>query len=125
MATVLSRPTSAASCQRLRGQRRRRRGGHDHAVPGGFATQPAMLVLVTSSAPAGTTGRASSLYLLACLAGGSLGTLLLGVVWRHAGWFGIVLACYAALLVSFGLGLYQTSRASRGAQALPLHQRDH
>jgi YNFM family putative membrane transporter len=83
---------------------------------GVFATQPAMLVLVTSQAPANATGRASALYLLACLAGGSLGTWLLGPVWQARGWVGIVSACYVALGISFALGLYQTSRYAARAR---------
>jgi YNFM family putative membrane transporter len=77
---------------------------------GVFATQPAMLVLVTSQAPPNAIGRASALYLLASLAGGSSGTWLLGPVWRAQGWAGIIAACYGALCVSFALGVYQTSR---------------
>lgn len=85
---------------------------------GVFATQPAMLVLITSQAPANATGRASALYLLACLAGGSVGTWLLGSVWQARGWTGIVAACYVALGAAFALGLYQTTRyeAQRSAR---------
>jgi YNFM family putative membrane transporter len=78
-----------------------------------FATQPAMLVMVTSRAPSTSTGSASSLYLLSCLAGGSIGTLILGPVWRTRGWVGVEIACIAALVVAFALALWRAGRARR------------
>jgi YNFM family putative membrane transporter len=84
---------------------------------GVFATQPAMLLMVTATAPANATGSASSLYLLSCLAGGSLGTVLLASIWGVGGWTGVTAACFASLVLAFGIALTQTGRTVRHAPA--------
>jgi len=67
---------------------------------GVFACQPAMLVRLTERVKPENKGGASSLYLLTCLAAGSLASAALGPVWLNYRWQGIVIICGLAISLS-------------------------
>ncbi|MFZ5895440.1 MAG: MFS transporter [Myxococcota bacterium] len=71
---------------------------------GVYACQPAVFYDVTTAIQPQQMGAASSLYLLSCLSGGSLGSYTLGIVWQHWGWRGVMASAGAATLGTLVLG---------------------
>ena len=71
---------------------------------GVYACQPAVFYDVTTAIRPQQMGAASSLYLLSCLSGGSLGSYALGPVWQRWGWTGVMLAAGLAVLGTLVLG---------------------
>lgn len=63
-----------------------------------FGLQPIVIAILNQIVPVNLRGAISSLYLLSCLAGGSVGTYLLGIFWRYINWDGIIIVC---LLIAF------------------------
>lgn len=76
---------------------------------GVYACQPAVFYDVTTAIQPQQMGAASSLYLLSCLSGGSLGSYTLGSVWQRWGWKGVMAAAGAATLGTLVLGAVGTS----------------
>jgi len=67
---------------------------------GVYACQPVIFLLIGQRVPRESIGSASSLYILFCLGGGSLSSIILGPVWRSYGWQGITAFCSISLLIS-------------------------
>jgi len=67
---------------------------------GVYACQPLVFLIIGQNVPAESIGSASSLYILFCIGGGSLSSILLSPVWRSYGWHGIVTLCSISLLIS-------------------------
>jgi YNFM family putative membrane transporter len=67
---------------------------------GVYACQPVVFLLIGQNVPKESLGSASSLYMLFCIGGGSLSSILLGPVWRSYGWHGITTLCSISLLIS-------------------------
>jgi len=68
---------------------------------GVFSCQPAILVLLSLRVSPTSRGAISSLYLLVCLVGGSISSLVFGPIWEAFGWTGITLASSASVLAAF------------------------
>ena len=70
-----------------------------------FGIQPVVISMLNQIVPFNSRGAISSLYLLSCLAGGSVGTYLLGILYEHMNWQGLVLACVIITLINITLAL--------------------
>lgn len=58
-----------------------------------FGIQPLVIAMLNKIVPINSRGAISSLYLLSCLAGGSIGTYLLGIVYQNMTWNGVIAIC--------------------------------
>lgn len=67
---------------------------------GVYTFQPILFLIVGKNVPNESLGSASSLYILFCIGGGSLSSILLGPVWRSYGWPGVTLFCSVSLLTA-------------------------
>ena len=67
---------------------------------GVYTFQPLLFLLIGQNVPKESIGSASSLYILFCIGGGSLSSIILGPVWRSYGWHGITILCSISLLIS-------------------------
>ncbi|WP_339135791.1 MAG: MFS transporter [Candidatus Electrothrix sp. GW3-4] len=65
-----------------------------------YSCQPTVFLLIGQRVPRESIGSASSLYILFCIGGGSLSSILLGPVWLSYGWHGITVSCSLSLLIS-------------------------
>jgi YNFM family putative membrane transporter len=65
-----------------------------------YSCQPTVFLLIGQRVPRESIGSASSLYILFCIGGGSLSSILLGPVWHSWGWHGITVSCSLSLLIS-------------------------
>ena len=65
-----------------------------------YSSQPLIFLLIGQSVPRASIGTASSLYILFCIGGGSLSSILLGPVWRSYGWHGVTVSCSLSLLIA-------------------------
>ena len=70
---------------------------------GVYACQPLLFLLMGRGLPADSLGSASSLYILCCIGGGSISSVLLRGVWESLGWQGVIMACSAAILVTLAI----------------------
>lgn len=68
-----------------------------------FGIQPIVIAALNQLVAGHSRGAISSLYLLSCLAGGSAGTYLLGLLWAHAGWNGVIMACLIIAIIKIFL----------------------
>jgi len=66
-----------------------------------YACQPLIFLLISQVASVTALGSASALYILCCIGGGSLSSVVLGPVWESYGWPGITAACSASLVAAF------------------------
>lgn len=66
-----------------------------------YSCQPLVFILMRQTVPTSSLGSASSLYILCCIGGGSLSSVILGPIWDTYGWSGITIACSASLILSF------------------------
>ena len=71
-----------------------------------FAIQPLVIAMLNKIVPINSRGAISSLYLLACLAGGSIGTYLLGIVYQNNDWSGAISVCVVSAVVNLILTLF-------------------
>ncbi|MHC1685279.1 MAG: MFS transporter [Clostridiaceae bacterium] len=73
---------------------------------GVFICQPAVLSIVTTVVDAKYRGSASSLYLLACMAGGSIGAFALRSIYNSYNWIGVTtvssFVCCLVIFISIG-----------------------
>lgn len=67
---------------------------------GVYACQPLLFLLIGQNVPKESIGSASSLYILFCIGGGSLSSIILGPIWSSHGWHGITTLCSVSLLIS-------------------------
>ena len=67
---------------------------------GVYSCQPLIFLLIGEHIPKESIGNASSLYILFCIGGGSLSSVVLGPVWSRFGWPGITLACSLSIALS-------------------------
>lgn len=70
-----------------------------------FGIQPVVISVLNQAVPYQSRGAVSSLYLLSCLAGGSIGTYILGIFWEYIGWDGIIPLCFSLIVVNIMLAL--------------------
>ena len=70
-----------------------------------FGIQPLVIAMLNKIVPIHSRGAISSLYLLACLAGGSIGTYLLGIVYQNKDWDGAIIVCILGAVVNVILAL--------------------
>ncbi|MBI9090570.1 MAG: MFS transporter [Desulfobacterium sp.] len=77
---------------------------------GVYCCQPLLFILVGQRVPRTLLGNASSLYILFCIGGGSLSSILLGPAWDAWAWPGITLICSISLAGSLVLLLGATAR---------------
>lgn len=70
-----------------------------------FGIQPLVIAMLNKIVPISSRGAISSLYLLACLAGGSIGTYLLGIVYQNKAWNGTIILCVFLSIVNLILAL--------------------
>ena len=67
---------------------------------GAYCCQPLIFLLIGQCVPRESLGSASSLYILVCIGGGSLSSMVLGPIWTSYGWTGVTLACTASLAMA-------------------------
>ena len=65
-----------------------------------FGIQPLVITMLNKIVSINSRGAISSLYLLSCLAGGSIGTYLLGIIYQNMDWSGVVAICVILTLVN-------------------------
>lgn len=70
-----------------------------------FGIQPIVMSILTQLVDVSSKGTISSLYLLSCLAGGSFGTFILGLVWNSMNWNGVVLTCIFVSVINIVLAI--------------------
>ncbi|KDN13290.1 Sugar transporter superfamily protein YybF [Snodgrassella communis] len=73
-----------------------------------FSAQPIIISIINQTVTVMSRGTISSLYLLACLAGGSIGTYLLGIVYEKLNWNGIINTCIILSLANIALAYLGT-----------------
>ena len=73
---------------------------------GVYSCQPLIFLLVASHIPVSKIGFASSFYILSCIGGGSVSTIILGPVWKLYGWEGITVVCSLSIGVAFAMILW-------------------
>ena len=71
-----------------------------------FAIQPLVIAMLNKIVPINSRGAISSFYLLACLAGGSIGTYLLGIVYQNNDWSEAISVCVFFAVVNLILTLF-------------------
>lgn len=81
---------------------------------GVYACQPLLFLLIGRRIAANAMGCASSLYILCCIGGGSIASLVLGTVWKAYGWSGITLVCSASISIALGIAVMD-NRKERAA----------
>jgi len=67
---------------------------------GVYSCQPLIFMLMTQYSPKKSIGSASSLYILFCIGGGSISSMVLGPVWMKYGWIGATIVCTISLTAS-------------------------
>ncbi|OCL28733.1 MFS transporter [Gilliamella sp. wkB171] len=70
-----------------------------------FGIQPIVMAMLNQIVPLNLRGAVSSLYLLACLIGGSLGTYLLGSIYQQLNWFNLIIAILMLTILNVALAL--------------------
>ncbi|MFQ0991233.1 MFS transporter [Gilliamella apicola] len=70
-----------------------------------FGIQPLVITMLNKIVSINCRGAISSLYLLSCLAGGSIGTYLLGIVYQNMDWSGVVAICVILTIVNLILAI--------------------
>ena len=70
-----------------------------------FGLQPLVIAMLNKIVPINSRGAISSLYLLSCLAGGSIGTYLLGIVYQNMAWNGVIVISVVLAIVNLILAL--------------------
>lgn len=58
-----------------------------------FGIQPILIAMLNQIVTFHSRGAISSLYLLFCLAGGSLGTYTLGILYENWNWISVIITC--------------------------------
>jgi MFS transporter, YNFM family, putative membrane transport protein len=82
---------------------------------GTYCCQPLLFLLIGQSVPKESLGSASSLYIVVCIGGGSLSSIVLGPIWTAFGWSGVTLACTVSLaLATTTLAVLASGKARRG-----------
>ena len=72
---------------------------------GVYACHPLVFLLIGKHAPKESGGSASALYILFCVWGGSLSSMVLGPVWQSYGWPGITVTCTLSMLACLAIML--------------------
>jgi MFS transporter, YNFM family, putative membrane transport protein len=70
---------------------------------GVYACQPLIFLLIVQRVPKTYLGTASSFYVLFCIGGGSISSIILGPVWNSFDWPGVTLICSASLIIAIVL----------------------
>lgn len=81
---------------------------------GVYSCQPLIFLLIGENVPRESIGSASSLYILFCIGGGSLSSIMLGSVWNRFGWPGITVACTFSILISLLLMIATRIKTDNG-----------
>lgn len=85
---------------------------------GVYICQPAVFYHITQVINPNQVGAASSLYLLACLSGGSFGSYLFGPIWLEWGWLGITITSSVMVLAALSFSIFTLTRAKSTAQGV-------
>ena len=80
---------------------------------GVYSCQPLIFLLIGESVARASIGSALSLYILFCIGGGSLSSILLGPVWRSYGWEGVTVICSVSLLISLFIMSFNVLKRQR------------
>jgi MFS transporter, YNFM family, putative membrane transport protein len=67
---------------------------------GVYFCQPLVFLLISQKVPQIYLGTASSFYVLFCIGGGSVSSVLLGPIWKSFGWWGITLTCSCSMAIA-------------------------
>lgn len=70
-----------------------------------FGIQPIVISVLNQIVSINSRGAISSLYLLSCLAGGSIGTYMLGILYENLDWNGLIFACIILTFANVALAL--------------------
>ncbi len=84
---------------------------------GVYACQPLLLLLISRRISPEAMGCASSLYILSCIGGGSLSSIVLGGIWETYGWKGITLASSASIALAMAILIASTRLLFSARQA--------
>jgi YNFM family putative membrane transporter len=68
-----------------------------------YSCQPLIFLLIGQTVPRSSLGSASSLYILFCIGGGSLSSVILGPIWKSFGWAGITIVCSVSLALAIAV----------------------
>ncbi len=77
---------------------------------GVYLCQPLIFLLISQKIPQTYIGTASSFYILFCIGGGSVSSVLLGPVWKLFGWQGVTLICTGSLAIAIALCIYAKNK---------------
>ena len=67
---------------------------------GVYFCQPLVFLLISQKVPQIYLGTASSFYVLFCIGGGSVSSVLLGPIWKSFGWWSITLTCSCSMAIA-------------------------
>lgn len=70
-----------------------------------FGIQPIVISMLNQIVPVSSRGAISSLYLLSCLAGGSIGSYILGILYAKLNWNGLIFTCIILAIINIALAL--------------------
>ncbi len=70
---------------------------------GVYACQPLLLLRISRRISPQAMGSASALYILACIGGGSLSSIVLGGIWTAYGWKGITVASSVSIALAMAI----------------------
>jgi YNFM family putative membrane transporter len=70
---------------------------------GVYFCQPLIFLLIAQRVPKLYLGTASSFYVLFCIGGGSMSSVVLGPVWNSFGWQGVTIICSGSIVIAISL----------------------
>ncbi len=85
-----------------------------------FGIQPIIMSIINQLVDISSKGTISSLYLLSCLAGGSFGTYILGLVWSSMHWLGVVLICVSVSVINIVLAINYIGKYTASSAINPI-----
>lgn len=71
-----------------------------------FGLQPIVISILNQIVPINSRGAISSLYLLSCLAGGSIGTYVLGIFYENFNWNGVMITSISLTIINIVIALF-------------------
>ncbi len=71
-----------------------------------FGLQPIVISILNQIVPINSRGAISSLYLLSCLAGGSIGTYVLGIFYENFNWNGVMITSISLTIINIAIALF-------------------
>ncbi|MFQ1041358.1 MFS transporter [Gilliamella sp. CG16] len=71
-----------------------------------FGLQPIVISILNQIVPINSRGAISSLYLSSCLAGGSIGTYVLGIFYENFNWNGVMITSISLTIINIAIALF-------------------